>query len=429
MPSKIPPGAVTVTDANRKGGRVITAEKIRRERDGAELVVSATIRSAVDLPDRMWFSLPPEFERDVAVDGDPFLPVVTLVGMAHRLPIEMPEVSTELLDGCTRIAAIFDAWSRELGDGLRAVPISAPTRRRSRSGRAAGSFFSGGVDSTYTLLRNHDRYPPGDPRRIKYLLVAHGFDVPLEDRALFDRVLATVRDFADAHGAEAIPVRTNVRAFTAGIDWGRYAHGPCLAAVGHVLSPLLHTISIASSDWFATIKPWGSHPDVDGRWSSERLEFIYHGLEATRVDKIQRIATSDVALRTLRVCWHNRDNAFNCGRCEKCLRTMFALSCCGVLSKTSTFPQRPDPELIAGLRLHPVEVPFWEDNLHLASRTDADPALVEGARRAIERSRLQQTQAGAVEHPVLTRLKRLDERHLKSSVRRAIHAIRRAARL
>ena len=137
---------------------------------------------------------------------------------------------------------------------------------------------------------------------------------------------------------ELIPVRTNVRAFTAGIDWGRYAHGPCLAAIGHVLSPLLHTMYVASCYWFTTLKPWGSHPDIDGRWSSERLEFVHHGLEATRADKIRRIAKSEVALRTLRVCWRNRDNEFNCGRCEKCARTMFALSCCGVLHRRIGLP-------------------------------------------------------------------------------------------
>jgi hypothetical protein len=411
-----------------KGGRVIAAERITCERDGSEVVVAAAIRSGAVLPERMWFGVPAEYEGEVAVDGDPFLPVLAVAGMAHRVPVEIPEVSEELLAGCTRIVEIFDTWSTALGDGLRAVPISAATRPRPRSGRAAGAFFSGGVDSTYTLLRNHDRYPHGDPRRIEYLLLGHGFDVSLEDGALFERVLASVRDVAAAQGVEAIPVRTNVRAFTAGIDWGRYAHGPCLAAVGHLFSPLLHTIYVASSYWFTTLKPWGSHPDIDARWSSERLEFTHHGLEATRADKIQRIARSDAALRTLRVCWRNRDNAFNCGRCEKCLRTMFALSCCGVLPNASTFPPRLDPELIAGLRLKPAEVPFWEDNLRLAARAHADPALIASAGRAVERGRLPAAHAGRVEHPLLARLKRWDERHLKSAVRRAVHAVRRRAR-
>ena len=417
---------------------LVTAERITSERDRSEVVVSAAIRSSVDLPERMWFAVPARFDGDVAVDGDPFLPVLALVGMGHRVPIEMPEVSTELLDGCTRITEIYDGWSTALGDGLRRVPIVAPTRPRPRTGRAAGAFFSGGVDSTYTLLRNHDRYPPGDARRIQYLLLGHGLDVSLDDQALFTRVLATARDFADAHGVDLIPVRTNVRAFTTGIDWGRYAHGPCLAAVGHVFSPLLHTLYVASGSWFTTLKPWGSHPDIDGRWSSERLEFVHHGIEATRAEKVRRIANSEVALRTLRVCWRNLDNEFNCGRCEKCLRTMFALSCCGVLHRASTFPPRLDPELISGLRLKPNEVAFWEDNLRLAAATGADPTLADAARRLAERSRMQQNVADSIQSPLVrvldrlglppARLKRFDERHFKSTVTRAVRAIRRRAR-
>ena len=58
-------------------------------------------------------------------------------------------------------------------------------------GRAAGAFFSGGVDSTYTVLRNHDRYPPGDARRIQYLVLGHGLDVSLDDHGAVHRVLAT----------------------------------------------------------------------------------------------------------------------------------------------------------------------------------------------------------------------------------------------
>ena len=91
-----------------KGGLLVTAERITSERDRSEVVVSAAIRSSVDLPERMWFAVPARFDGDVAVDGDPFLPVLAIVGMGHHVPIEMPEVSTELLDGCTRIMEIYD---------------------------------------------------------------------------------------------------------------------------------------------------------------------------------------------------------------------------------------------------------------------------------------------------------------------------------
>ena len=114
---------------------------------------------------------------------------------------------------------------------------------------------------------------------------------------------------------------------------------------------------------------------------------------------------------------------------------MFALNCCGVLHRASTFPPRLDPELFSGLRLRPNEVPFWEDNLRLAAATGADPTLVDAARRAVERYRLQQSGADSIQSPLVrvldrlglppARLKRWDERYFKSTVTRAVRAIRR----
>jgi hypothetical protein len=413
---------------------LITVDNINTEIGGSGVVVAASIRASVPLPDRLWFEVPAAVSGDVAVDADPFLPILMLLGMAHHLPVEVPEASTELLDGCRRIMEIFERWSAEHGDDLRRIPIRARGRERERRGRAAGSFFSGGVDSVYTVLRNHDRYPPGDPRRIKYLILGHGLDVPLENHDLFSRVLATAHDFAQAHDVEVLPVRTNARTLTRGLSWGYYAHGPCLAALGHLLSPLLHTVYVASSYWFETLKPWASHPDIDLRWSSERIEFVHHGLEATRAEKIRRIAASDSALQTLRVCWRNPENAFNCGRCEKCIRTMFALSCCGALERASRFPSRLDPALIAQLVLKPSELPFWDDNLRLGDEGAADPALVETLRRTMDGQRFRHTAVGHVDAALRSALSRLglnterfkawDDRHLGSSMTNAIRAVR-----
>jgi hypothetical protein len=413
---------------------MLTVDNIEIEVGSSEVVVSAAVRAPVPLPDRMWFRLPAELADGVAVDADPFLPVLTLIGMVQGLPIKVPEVSTELLHGCNQIMEIFERWSPEAGESFHRIPIQASTRPRARGGRAAGAFFSGGVDSTYTVLRNHDRYPVGDTRRIRYLVLVHGFDVALENHDLFSQALANAREFARAHDVELIPVRTNVRAFTAATGW-RYAHGPCMAAVGHVLSPLLHTVNVAASRWVTTLRPSGSHPDIDLRWSSERVEFVHHGFEATRADKLRRIAASDAALRTLRVCWRNPENKLNCGRCEKCLRTMFALSCCGALERAPSFPPRLDPELIAQLRVKPGEAPFWEDNLRLAGEPTADPTLVDALRRMLEAHRGGGSRPGRLETAVRAvssrigvtteRLKGWDERYLKSTLTDTIRAIKR----
>lgn len=61
------------------------------------------------------------------------------------------------------------------------------------------------------------------------------------------------------------------------------------------------------------------------------------------------------ALAVLRVCLTMDipdGGAINCGRCEKCLRTMLALVACDALARTPTFPVRDVvPEMLASLEL------------------------------------------------------------------------------
>ena len=85
--------------------------------------------------------------------------------------------------------------------------------------------------------------------------------------------------------------------------------------------------------------PWGSHPLLDPLWSTEDIEFTHDGCEALRSAKIKAIARAPLALSTLRVCWANEQAEYNCGRCEKCLRTMIALHVVGALDRCTTFNQ------------------------------------------------------------------------------------------
>jgi hypothetical protein len=50
---------------------------------------------------------------------------------------------------------------------------------------------------------------------------------------------------------------------------------------------------------------------------------VHHGRGARRWEKLERISREPGALDILRVCW--QDKGFNCGRCEKCVRTMVLL--------------------------------------------------------------------------------------------------------
>ena len=133
-------------------------------------------------------------------------------------------------------------------------------------------------------------------------------------------------------------VRSNIQGLVEPILLWDYAHGGCLAAVGLFLRGAFHQIYIPSTHSVAEQIPWGSNLALDGHWSTEGTTFIHDGTEATRIEKvISQIARSPLALEHLRVCFANERGAYNCGKCDKCLRTMINLYAAGALEKSSTF--------------------------------------------------------------------------------------------
>ena len=105
------------------------------------------------------------------------------------------------------------------------------------------------------------------------------------------------------------------------------------------------TTYIASGHTWAELWPDGSHPATDPLWSSATRRMVHHGRGAMRWQKLDRIAREPGVLDILRVCW--QDKGFNCGRCEKCLRTMVLLRILGLRSQN--FPPLDDLRALARL--------------------------------------------------------------------------------
>ena len=109
-------------------------------------------------------------------------------------------------------------------------------------------------------------------------------------------------------GKELVTVRTNARDFVKRIGWTRHGYGPCLGGVGLALSPITDTVYRPASYAYHQFPPGGSnaaHPFFDSLWSTETLDIVHSGAEATRAEKIAHLSRSSVALAHLRVCWQN----------------------------------------------------------------------------------------------------------------------------
>ena len=82
-------------------------------------------------------------------------------------------------------------------------------------------------------------------------------------------------------------------------------------------------------------------------FGNDLVEMRLARTSATRIEKIQAIADAGIARDTLRVCWQNVPGTLNCGRCEKCIRTMVGFAALRRLEETNAFPVGIDLQAVA----------------------------------------------------------------------------------
>jgi hypothetical protein len=325
--------------------------------------------------DTIYFSIGNTVPSDyVYPDASPFAAALLLPSMkqGEDLIIE-GSVSARLYQGMHEIMQEVLKWDIGLHPiNIRADALATDPPRPQRS----ASFFSGGVDSFYTYLKHKTDPAPKD--RIGSFILVNGFDINRRNTGLWDRAHQNIASIAEADGVELIVVRSNIQGLVEPVLLWDYTHGGCLAAVGLFLRGGFGQIYIPSTHSVAEQIPWGSNLALDGHWSTEQTTFVHDGTEATRIEKVSsQIARSPLALKHLRVCFANEKGAYNCGRCDKCLRTMINLYVAGALEQSSTFPHHIDPDLVAAIPTIPGEHGgiFHTENLRALQEKDLAPEL------------------------------------------------------
>jgi hypothetical protein len=304
-------------------------------------------------------------------DGiEPFLAMLLIPAMREGMDLILEEpISPKLLLAIDKIQQQFVDW---FPDDFRKVKVCAEPLDKIPEQPIdvkSGCFFSGGVDSFYSVLKHREE--------LSGLIYVHGMDVGLHRTDLRERVRSELLTCAESLKLPLIELETNARQIFDDIaDWGRFYHGSLLGGVALALSSRFSKIIIAAGRTRDTLFPWGSHPDLDPLWSNERTEIIHDGLEACRAEKIFAIANTGEVMRHLRVCYHNIPGRYNCGNCEKCLRTMVVLRAAGVLDQYVTFENRLDLMRVASIPLVSKNVEAWvEENLSIVRKYANDPEL------------------------------------------------------
>jgi len=310
-----------------------------------EVIVSAKItfqKPVLNKPEIAWFVFPESCLPFISGRADAFaaglLPLAMVIG--EDLMIEGP-ISPQLIYGLNQYQLSLNVFFPKQ---LAVVTIQANNLTQLspvQAGQACATLFSGGVDSSYTLMSHlPDRQPVAD-FQVKYALFVHGFDIPLQNKLSYEEALKVFSQHLPPLGVEVITCRTNLQYFTSGLlDW-EIAHGGAIISVGLVLDKLIRYFLVPSTYSIDALEPFGSSPLIDHWLSTETVHIIHHTAAVPKIKKFEAISTWQPAQQFLRVCFDEsrRVGVNNCSRCEKCMRTMARLEMFGTLKSFKTFRQ------------------------------------------------------------------------------------------
>lgn len=267
------------------------------------------------------------YDRDVSACPPsllaiPFVVNFEPIGWFARFDIHVPELDANFAasraSARSAFAKMYPGKVRDFGVKAARTVVNPPR------GDNRLMLFSGGLDAAVTLLRHAD-----EPL---ILATVHGADIPLDDQAQWRLCLAHIKGeplFASYPHAVVV---SNLRDFySEEVDarlfygwWGHIQHGQGLLGL---LAPLSHVMG-ASTCYIAGgsfMDAWGSTGlgDQTLAWASTRCVHDAEGM--TRQAKAGMMARRAKELGrkiAVRICYSGLRPEGNCGRCEKCYRTI-----------------------------------------------------------------------------------------------------------
>lgn len=339
-----------------------------------------------DLPgqvESLWFDVAEEHAPFLSRTGNPWLaclaPLAARLGQPIRLSLPVDRL---LLRNVHELMVIWQSWYPR----LHRVDVAADTTDGlpAAGGTRTAAFFSGGVDSFFTILRARE---PG-AIKIDDLISIGGFDILLRSLPAFESRRSRQAAVAESLGCEFVDVITNLRdTRIEKAGWSPLLHGSALAAVGLALEGRYRRMLIGSTADYASLVPLGSHPLTDPLHSTSGTQVLHDGATHNRRGKIEYLSRSEIVLKNLHVCFRVASDD-NCGMCEKCIRTMAMLELLGRLEQAEGFPvRRLDIGRVARVYVkNSLQAGYYESIIAMADergRTD----VARSASRALRRSR------------------------------------------
>lgn len=283
-----------------------------------------------------------KYDQDITSVGKSilYIPIISniiTVAWAVGADIYVEELDKTYLDSLSKIKPVFKKWYPKFSFSTNLYVGNSVSNQF--NGGGYGLLFSGGVDSLTSFIKHKDKHPE--------LFTVWGADIPVYENDFWGRVRNRICLFSNREGVNVHFIKTNMqqlldqnllaREYKLAGWWGPVSHGlMLLGLVAPLTTKGIETVLIAASHTKDFKEPWGSHPSIDSNIAWADVRVVHDGYELSRHEKIRYIIEHPAYLPYLRVC-HSSHSDYNCGHCEKCLRTITALILEGVDPKNCNF--------------------------------------------------------------------------------------------
>lgn len=326
------------------------------------------------------FDIESEDKLDSIVTLD-FAVLVVLFGAMRwgRDIVAQGPLSDSLLRNLEEFQQVWCAWQPQI---YRPVGISGAGYGRRVSGTdCAVAAFSGGVDACFTAYRHLKKRPGKYHYDLATLMLVQGFDIPFGADDAFAIAVQRARAIVGNDAAIAT-VKTDVSKML--VQW-QNNFGAALAACLHQFAPT-HSIGLVGSDepYQHLALPWGSNPISNPFLSSDLMKIVTDGSGYTRTQKVSHVANWQAATENLRVCWEGPVSGKNCGRCEKCIRTILNFRAADAPFPAAFAQDVTDAQIRAVTLRVDVQVDYMRDILEQAEKNGIDASWVDAVRNLID---------------------------------------------
>jgi hypothetical protein len=279
----------------------------------------------------------------------PVVADVTPLAWAVGADILVKELDSTFLTSLEKIKKVMQDWYPDFSFSTNFHVENRVTDFSPKKNNAM--LFSGGLDSTCSFVECNHKKP--------ILIMFWGGDIPLAEKKFWAQTKQKYQMFADDKSSAIHFIKSNIREFLNEKklvkDFGKFCDGNSWwGSVQHGFSflglcaPISNTECIGNIFIASSVNPidrknggiWGSHPLIDNRFSWGTTKIVHHGDQLSRQEKI-RFVLKPYIQRTrdypfLRVCY-SQFQELNCGKCEKCMRTIAGLILEGIDPNTCGF--------------------------------------------------------------------------------------------